>query len=409
MRILKTVLPQLWTGFGFRISHPRRRVRPADPPPTEEPDPGSVNPPWPVYVPPVDATGATDVGAALSAWIATVPAESIIRFAPQGVYRIDDASVLVKNRDQLRFEFNGAKFLRTRLIDQHLRYPDRNGHFRLLDSTRIEIWEPQMEGVVYDSWLDPVTGERHPSAIYDRRGTLRSLSKGTRTDGLYSVALEFEHGIDISGCSDVDVYGGSVSGVGGDGVFLRGDRCKLLPLPGTPLAHGCGLVVDRNGRQGIAHTRGNDCKIIGVDVVGSRRGSINMEPLSSSIVNNVEVAYCRTRGNGLGVTSSGGGQVNNAHIHHNHNVATGTPYLHNGSSNETVRRSNWIVEYNTGAVGGSSAPGMRFLRVDGVIVRYNNMTFPASRNMAAVACVDCTGIDVHSNTWPGAAVDLVIQ
>jgi hypothetical protein len=42
MATLKTILPQIWTGFGFRISHPRRRVRPAPLPP--EPDPPQGDP-----------------------------------------------------------------------------------------------------------------------------------------------------------------------------------------------------------------------------------------------------------------------------------------------------------------------------------------------------------------------------
>jgi hypothetical protein len=406
----KTVVPVIWTGTGYRFGKPRlrARLRPV------EPDPGEGNGDMenlPVFTPPVDATGTTEVATALTEWIKTVPDGSIIRLAENGIYRVDDASVVVENRQDLRFEFNGAKMIRTRLIDQHLRYPQRHGILKILSCTNIEIWQPHLEGVVYDAWLDPVTGDRHPYRILDRRGDERSLTAAARSDGLYSVALEFEHGLDIDRGANVTVYGGFVSGVGGDGVFIRGIGHRLLPMPGTALTPGCGMVVDRNGRQGIAHTSGADCKIIGVDVVGSRRGCINMEPLPNGVVNGVELAYCKVRGNGLGITSSGGGQVNNAWVHHIEFGDTGTPSLHNGSKHwdTMIRRHNWLVEHCTGKVGGSSAPGLRFHRIDNVIVRNNSLTFPSSREMTGCEFIECTGWEFYGNDFHRATTKMAVK
>ncbi len=97
---------------------------PVSPTPTPTPTPPGRPFPAPVTTQTVnvpttiDSTGASDVSAALNAFVASVPNGSIISFKAGGTYRLD-TGIKFTNRHNLIFEGNGATLRPTGQVDSH--------------------------------------------------------------------------------------------------------------------------------------------------------------------------------------------------------------------------------------------------------------------------------------------------
>lgn len=357
--------------------------------------------------------GSADVGAKLSTFLASVQGPATVRFQPFGTYRVDDASVLVVRPTGITYDFNGASLIRTRLIDQRLRYPQRHGYFRLDYPTDVVVKNLRVQGRVtndgsMEAAADATTNGK--AALLDRNGTARAIETQagllpphwpTVGDwGVYCVALAFEHAVDISGGVNVVVEDCWFDGIGGDGVGTTLDTTKNVTVRR--------VTVRRNGRQGISLVAGNGFLVEDCDI-RSPRASIDIEPDTDKFpMTDIEVRGCTLASNLLPFASGGPGEIHDVFIHHNTITKGGVPVLHVVSNkNGLHQRRNWRFEDNVVVPAMSSAlPLVRLTNVHGASVRRNKIARRATEaagRLIAVGLERCSGVTVADNTFLRAA------
>jgi hypothetical protein len=144
----------------------------------------------------IDATGASDVSAALNAFIKSVPDGSTIVFKAGGTYRLDPQGIVLYGRRNLVLEGNGAT----------LRVANPGG-----------TW---MGGPINLNSQRTSFGQN--SHITIQNFTLVGSNPNTTT--IYSPGSgENQHGVGIWGGSYIEVTGNRISKTYGDGVYVSGN------------------------------------------------------------------------------------------------------------------------------------------------------------------------------------------
>ena len=280
----------------------------------------------------IDATGRTDVTAALQSFIDKVPNGRIIRFQRLGRYRVD-GTLFVSHRDHLLFDGEGA------MVFAGTRGGPARAQWWIKDGSRI---------VFRDLWV---------------RG---ANPKGGTSEGAYVRKLETQHGFRFEGVNGAELDDVHVSDVYGDFVYIGRDKHRVASQ--NIWIHDS--TFNRNGRQGIAVTAATNVVIEHNHFAKTRRSTIDLEPNARSWhVSNVFVLN-NTVGKGrlLFVASHGQGPVDNVVI--SGNRLQGHALTIDAVPPGDNRRSNWVVTNNVSDTTVHSRP-MRFFGIDGLVVSGN--------------------------------------
>jgi hypothetical protein len=334
----------------------------------------------------IDATGATAVGEELSRWLAAVAHEAtVIRFQPEGTYRVDDASVALEGFTGVTLDFNGATLQRSRILDQPLRYPNRNGFLRVLRSRDVTIENLRVRGINASEGL--------PTEVVAANDRAYPMEPGDPTQGSYCVALEFEHGIDLVDCQNVTVERCDLAGMFGDGIYGQGE------LDGVWIRN---VDIGRNGRQGMAFVQGRNITVHDAWIIDSRRSGIDLEPNSTTdVMEHIEITDCRIRSRLLAFASKGRGRVDRVRIAGNVIEGSGVPVIYVVASDDTVR-DDWVIEENTMVDPlGSPKALVELGNVTGAVVRHNHLRARPEREMTAVEADGATQVHIHGNRFEG--------
>ncbi len=308
----------------------------------------------------IDATGTTDVGQALTDWIATLEPGNTVRFREDGTYRIDDATVELPDLADTVLDFAGATLMRTRILDQPMRYPRNHPFLRLTNPTRVTVRNMLVRGIVTN---EPGV---MPATIVDQRGVARGVAVRTLDGaGAYCVSYEFEHGISLNGTvEDCIVEDCDLAGMGGDGVYIKGEGAHDITVRR--------VKIRRNGRQGIALCSGRDILIEDCDIVSSR-GGIDIEPDTPTTLERIEIRNCTIASHLLAFPCGGAGPVHDVNIHHNTITSSGTPVLF--VVNRRHERTGWQfadnVDTSTGRAG--PFPAVRLDNVRDAVIARNTL------------------------------------
>lgn len=168
----------------------------------------------------LDATGSTDVTAALTSFLGASPAGSVVCLAPGGRYRVDGQLHLL-HRENLTIDGQGALIFAITASDVPRLLIDKGG-------SGIVVRNLTIEGV---SARDPAPDPGAPAA-------------------------EGNHGIAIGGASDVEIGPNvHISDVSGDGIYLAaGGMGSAIAWADTIRVHDS--TIERVGRMGISITDG---------------------------------------------------------------------------------------------------------------------------------------------------------
>jgi hypothetical protein len=187
----------------------------------------------------IDATGATDVSAALNAWIATVPNGSVISFPAGGTYQLS-AGIKLGLRTNLVFEGNGAT-----LRSSGAGSDTYSSLFVFGYSYSLGYW----------------TGGNADIAIYNFK-----LFGDDPTPGVYNSAGEFQSGIHLVGTNRIEVSGCTISAVWGDGlrvadatnVWLHDNHVVTAGRNGLTVEHGANVTVEANAFDKVGYVTFDD-------------------------------------------------------------------------------------------------------------------------------------------------------
>ncbi len=315
-----------------------------------------------------------DVTAALNTWIASVPdgqdgAPSVLEFAPDGCYRIDD-KLIVEDRKHLVFEGNSATF---RAYGPG--HSDRK-QWQVYAGVDITFRDMTVEGVNHNV-----------------------------EDGAYIDQYEWQHNFDFWGTQGVLIEGVTGKYAWGDFVALEADYRACCGATGMPPVRN---VVIRNshfygaGRMGISTNYVDGLVIENNTIDRVRWSSIDLEVEDVAwYIRNVTI-----RNNTIGdvwhhfIAASGyNAPVNDVTVDGNTmTVVPGTNSANIMVSAGTVRRSNWTIENNTLV---TREFNMALTRTDSVIVR-NNTLLSWNAGSVAVYGVESENGTVVQNTLDAA-------
>jgi hypothetical protein len=337
---------------------------PTSPPPTTPPAPPPTVPPGPhIYRPSLDATGRTDVSAAMNAFFNSVPNGSTVEIPP-GTYRMEQ-TLLLAGRSNLTIRANGVLFTMTSRGDR-----DRD-NVHIADSTGISLTGLSVRGA------NPQGGVLNDGAV----------------EGQHGIEVNRSRNVTLTNVTATDTYADFFYVGGGDGngpsenIILRGCRGA------------------RSGRQGISITNARNVLIEGCTLSEVRRTALNFEPNSRGghVIDNV-----RFVGNTIGrtqllfVSAEGTGPVNNILIQDN--VLDGAEMSVWMRPQDGSYRSNWTIVNNRSndVFGSQGGAVMLFENLRGLTLRGNTQPMQAGRNMYLASAVRvCLGA-VDGNDLPNA-------
>lgn len=225
---------------------------------------------------------------------------------------------------------------------------------------------------------------------------------GLPTSRGYRAPWELEHAFAFDGCDTV-VFAGQCQDVWGDGVYLG--RYGVVGC--TNVTIGAAVLVG-TGRQGVAMSFAADVLVdgvqIGTDLIRPRRAAFDLEPVTTWVVERVEVQNFEVwMGNMVTIAALGSSRVDDIHFHDGVVHGGGGSKCEVGASNG-VQRANWIVESIVwDGPFGSPQAAMRFTKVVNVTVRNVDVPIATTQSRKAVGFVDCTGtLIVENSRFPGA-------
>lgn len=206
-------------------------------------------------------------------------------------------------------------------------------------------------------------------------------TNGGTASGAYVAAYEAQHGVDILGSTDVElilmdikeVYGDFVYiGHGGGNVLssdIRVDNCRMR----------------KNGRQGISITMADNVSIVHNDLGEIRRGSIDIEPnTSSAYVTNVTI-----EGNVFGpgrlmwIASAGKGTVSDVYVRSNDLIGKNAQTII-GTQQQTTQNINFSNNYSDQPAGNPQMAIWKISYVDSFYAEHNHILAQAGRGMNLV-------------------------
>jgi hypothetical protein len=166
------------------------------------------------------------------------------------------------------------------------------------------------------------------------------------------------------------------------------------------------VTISHNGRQGISISSATGVRIDRANIVGSRRGGIDIEPAGTTFVaEQIEIRNSTIASWLLAFPSQGSGLANHVYIHDNIIVRTGVPFV-KVFSTAGLRRTDWRVVNNTVTYGlGSPQPAMVFDNVSDVVVDGNVLRLKERRSQVAVGLKNGSTAVITNNWFLGALPD----
>jgi hypothetical protein len=305
----------------------------------------------------IDATGASDVTAALQALIDRTPDGGVVQLDAGGAYRME-GTLVMEERHRLRIEGNGARIFATTIGD------GSRSHLRIIGGSDLAVRNLEIRGA-------------NPHA-------------GIEGDA-YVPALEGQHGIRIEGATDVELDGVRVSDVHGDFVYLgrhlEDDRwTERVWIHDSTFA--------RSGRQGISVTGGRDIVIEHNTITDVRMATIDLEPHPSFGAENIHVIENRFGPVRLiSIAATGGGRVDTVVVARNTLRGQALRLIANPPDG-TRRQRYWIVD-NTSDTPANRTP-IRFADIDGIVVTGNRQAV-AGAGEALVELIHTCGVSIGGN------------
>jgi Right handed beta helix region len=276
----------------------------------------------------IDATGATDASAGLTAFVRTVPDGSTIVFKAGGVYRMDRGLGLA-NRHDLTFEGNGATL-------------KSNGN-------------GQSESTL-------VTLDR------DSGITIRNLNLvgNSTTPGAYNPSNEGAHGIRIWDSDVTEISGVTISGVWGDCLYIgswsenvrfHDSTCKSAGRMGVAITSGRNVTVQRATFGAIGYG------VFDIEPNYSTEGATNVKFLGNTVGT---IAQPRGKAFLFGAKGALGSTINGVTVDGN----TVTGHALDTYVDLATRRQNIVFTNNTSKVA-AAGPVLFFSNIDGLTVTGN--------------------------------------
>jgi hypothetical protein len=317
-----------------------------------------------------------NVSAQLNQWLADLPNGTSVQLHG-GCYRIDQTLVLADRHD---VDIDGG-------------------------NARFETQDPTGDGSTFD---DPSTAARTRSHLRIVRGANIKLhdltidgpntAAGTGIDA-YVPALEAQHGIDVQGTQNIELYDLGITDVFGDFVSFT--------LSGSTWSSGTlhDSVLARNGRQGVSLTGAHHVMIEHNDISETRRATFDLEPNGGDY----GVEFVTIRDNTIGpgrllfVAAGGTGPVNDIGIADNQLAGRDMVVFVDGAGAD--RRHHWWISGNrSDTPWGSPAPASAITLhdVDDAAVVDNRQPLQAGRGDAGVDITGSTGVTVQGNSFTNA-------
>lgn len=295
----------------------------------------------------IDASGATDASAALTAWLSGVPDGSTIVFQAGGVYRMDQG-LAISDRRNLTFEGNGATL--------RANGPDSCGRecslFYLQGGNR---------GIIIRGFV---------------------LAGNSVTPGTYDPAREHASGITVVGGGQVELAEITVEAVGGDALTITGSAPEW---PNDIWFHDSHVISA--GRNGVAVIAGSDVVVERVAFDASGYTVFDIEPNTdrqgASNIRFLDNTAGTWTNSFVSAEGAPGSEVNGVVV--SGNTVTGGSLL---TAIELPRRQNVTFINNTSQVPGDG-PVLRFAHVDGLTVTGNVQ--PLNSDPLA-SITDCTSV-----------------
>jgi Right handed beta helix region len=311
----------------------------------------------------IDATGSTDVTAALQRFLDGVPDHTRISFAPGAEYRLD-GSLTLENRNDLVIDGNGATF-----------FAIEKG-----DRTRTQWNLYLLSNVIFE---DMRIRGANPNGGLD--------------DDAYDPTREAQHGVNVRGGERIQLRNLEITDVYGDFIYVSSIPSPYLAQPDSIWIHD--NRVARSGRQGIALTAGTRAVIERNDITDVRRSTIDLEPGTNGSVRDVYIRHNRVGpGRLLFIAGHGGGDVSDIYV--TDNVLHGKSLGIDMRAPDGVRRTNVVVSRNTSdhPVGNGRMTIMRFVGYDHVVVKDNREPGQEGRDMRMVGLHNTCHATVTGNS-----------
>jgi hypothetical protein len=333
-----------------------------------------VHVPVPASIP---ADCSRDVSAELADFLNTVGPHTIVEFAPAGCYRVE-RQIDVHGRVGVVLDGQGATLKRTESTPAELRYPNGNAFLELLQWTGGGVSDLRIQGI------NLVSDKEELGDAY----------------GAWDQSMEFDAGINVRGGSDLVLENLFIDGTFGDGIQIQrmGGNPRNITVRDVTISH--------NGRQGISISSATGVLIDRANIVGSRRGGIDIEPAGTTFVaEQIEIRNSTIASWLLAFPSQGSGLANHVYIHDNLIVRTGVPFV-KVFSTAGLRRTDWRVVNNTVTYGlGSPQPAMVFDNVSDVVVDGNVLRLKERRSQVAVGLKNGSTAVITNNWFLGALPD----
>lgn len=303
---------------------------------------------------PQDGRDATEI---IQAQIDAAPDGSTIVFPP-GRYRCE-GSLIVQDRTGLSF-IGPATFYATRNGELDFQGMSQRRHWWFIRSRNIRV--EQLRVVSTNVTADQLDGF-----------------------GAYLAKYEFEHGFAIHESENVTVRGCSTFGTWGDGLYIGNQE----PSRNVSVSD---LVVEYNGRQGVAVSNANGVVLQNIKIKNTRRAGFDLEPATDWwFVRNVEIKNSFVNGYHVAFAAGGMGDVSNIFIHDNVIKGPGVPWVFVGASNGH-RRRNWRIHDNRVLNRlGSPMPALYFAHVNDISIRRNRSPIASTQSRLAIRFDDCRG------------------
>jgi len=316
-----------------------------------------------------------DATAALNKFLQSVPNGVTVQFPENAVYRIE-GTLLLKEQQGITVDGRGATFRATDPMPDY----QKAGN--------------------YSKWRAVRT--RAQWRIKDCRDiVLRNIQvigahKNAGRKGVYDSNREAQHAFDLLGVTGVVVESVRISDVYGDGVYISAGSHNVT----VRNSH-----IQRTGRQGMAVGKAYGVLIQSNDIRDSRRGLLDIEPYGREwSCGDVRVIGNRFGGSRLLALPMGGSGAIGAVLVANNTFEgpNGTPLVSHRTKSTGVKRGPFFFVGNSGNIGGSPAPGLRFGEVSGVLIAGNRLSFNKKREMSVLSTQ--TGkAGVFGNWFPGAS------
>jgi hypothetical protein len=316
----------------------------------------------------IDRTGTLDVTRDLQAFVDGVPDGSTIEFPAGGRYRID-GGLRFENRNRLVIDGNGSELLASTPGDRNRR------HLWFIGGSDLVVREVVVRGA------NPVAGTG---------------------EAAYQAEREAQHAFDVSGVSGMLLERVEAYDVWGDFVYIgtgvgRWSR-RVLVRDST---------FERNGRQGISITGGEEIVIERNRIAEVRRSAFDLEPNGPGWgVRDVRIVGNRIGRTRLHFLAGHGAAAPFDQVVVERNDLIGVALSIDLEAPGASRRGAVRIIGNVSDINfGSSAPPIKISGYDSVVVRDNRMPIDARRGLVGIRVRSSCRVDVGGNRFPGSVAE----